>query len=472
LVISATATAGTQTFSSITAAGIETLTVNLQGLTTTASKAVSGITMDISAAPQNLTVTSNALATTLGTVIADSLTTTGVAGSLTATLSSTLVAGATFTGNTTQPSYITTSGNADIITTGSANDAIYVPATATTASWRLDGGLGNDTYSLATTNSAGSVITDAGGVDVLVLTGSAANISGMNNGGTLASMGIDQIFYTGTNVVTVGTNQLGAQAINGISSGATPVITLAAAGTMNVSSLVVTQIAAGSYLSAAGVATTSAGVAVTGFTLNGSSGADSVVGSALPDTIAGLAGADTITGGAGADTISGGSGKDIIYTSASSSTLTSSDLDVISLIFGDTQAYTSNATTVSVTQADVIYGMGLSDVITLASTTATMAYTATGSAATGVFTAVSVVTANTAAGSNTAFIGRGTYDATNGSFTWSSSGLDSLVVYDQDSSLATIDAVAIVLVGYATTTVASIAIGSGGGLNMTLGAPA
>jgi len=419
LVISATATAGTQTFSSIATPGIETLTVNLQGLSTTTSKAVSGITMDISAAPQNLTVTSNALATTLGTVVADSLTTTGVAGSLTATLSSTLVAGATFTGNTTQPSYITTSGNADIITTGSANDAIYVPATSTTASWRLDGGLGNDTYSLATTNSAGSVITDAGGVDVLVLT-AASNISGMNSGGTLASMGIDQIFYTGTNINTVASNQLGAQAINAVNgSSGVPVFTLSGAGTLNVSSLVTTQIAAGSYLSASGTATTGAGVAVTGFTLNGSASTDSVVGSALPDTIAGLASADTITGGAGADTISGGAGKDIIYTSASSGTLTSSDLDVISLIFGDTQAYTSAATTVSVTQADVIYGMGTSDVITLASTTATMAYTATGSAATGVFTIVTYTAAQTAAASNTAFIGRGTYDATNGSFTWS-----------------------------------------------------
>jgi hypothetical protein len=99
-----------------------------------------------------------------------------------------------------------------------------------------------------------------------------------------------------------------------------------------------------------------------------------------------------------------------------------------------------------------------------------MAYTATGTAADGVFTAVSVVTASTAGASNTAFVGRGTYDATNLSFTWNASGLDSLVVYDQNSALATIDSVAIVLIGYATTTAPGIAI-AGGTLNLTLGAP-
>jgi len=475
LVISATATAGTQTFSSITAAGIETLTVNLQGLTTTASKAVSGITMDISAAPQNLTVTSSALATTLGTVTADSLTTTGVAGSLTATLNANLVAGATFTGNTTQPSYITTSGNADIITTGSANDAIYVPATSTTASWRLDGGLGNDTYSLATTDSAGSVITDAGGVDVLVLTGtsSAHNIAGMNNGGTLATMGIDQIFYTGTNVTTVASNQLGAQAINAVNgSTSIPTFTLSTAGgTMNVSSLVVTQIAAGSYLSAAGVATTGAGVAVTGFTLNGSAVADSIVGSALPDTISGLVGADTIVGGAGADTISGGAGRDVISVTASLSTTASTDIDVISLVFGDTETYTSAATTVSVTTADVYYGLSQSDVIFLSSS-GTMTYTAlTATAVANSFISTVVYTAAaTAVAENSGFFGRGTYDATNGSFTWNASGNDTLFAYDSTSANSSITTQAVVLVG---TTVLSTAAPTlavtAAGMTITLG---
>jgi hypothetical protein len=302
LVISATATAGTQTFGTIATPGIETLTVNLQGLTTTASKAVTSIAMDISAATQALTVTSNAIATNVGTVTADSLNTTGVVGTLTAVMNTNLVGGATFTGNTTQPSYITTGGYADLVTTGSANDAIYVPASSTTSSWQLSGGLGNDTYSLATTNSAGSVITDTGGVDTLVLTGATAIISGMNNGGTLASMGVDVLVTNGTGAVTVAPGQIGSQTINVLTATTqTPQFTLSAGGALNVSGATLTAAAAGA-LNADGTAIT-ATLASTAFLLNGSASADTITGSTGADTITGGASADTITTSGGADQI-------------------------------------------------------------------------------------------------------------------------------------------------------------------------
>ena len=334
LVISATATAGTQTFGSITAPGIETLTVNLQGLTTTATKAVSNITMDINAGTQALTVTSNALATTLGTVTADSLTTTGVAGTLGATLSTNLVGGATFTGNTTQASFITGTGFADIITTGSGNDAIYEAAGSTVSSANLNGGLGNDTYSLASTNSAGTVITDVGGTDTLVLTGATANISGMNNGGTLASMGIDQLIVTGGSTVTVAGGQITGTLPVSLVAGTTAVnFTLGTPGVLNLSSLVLTNTPA--YLTAAGAAATpgTAGV-VTGALSTGSSGADSITGTTGTDTITGGGGADVLVGGTGtntynfasaanlaAATVTGGAGTDIIAITGDAVTL-------------------------------------------------------------------------------------------------------------------------------------------------------
>ena len=441
LVISATATAGTQTWGSVTAAGIEKLTLNLQGLTTTATKAVNGVTMDISAATQALIVNSNALATTLGTVTADSLTTTGVAGSLTATMSTNLVGGATFTGNTTQPSYITTGGYADLVTTGSANDAIYVPASSTTSSWQLNGGLGNDTYSLATTNSAGSVIIDTGGVDVLVLTGTSSNISGMNNGGTLASMGIDQLFYTGTNVITVGSNQLGAQAINAVNgSTGVPVFTLAASGTLNVSALVPTQIAAGSYMSATGVATTGAGVAVTAYTLNGSTGADTIVSGSFSDTITGGAGADTITVGSGTDQIN------ILSASGAGG--------------GHSGTFaTQAANSISTTTFDVISGVAVGDVIKFTTAYTGAAGAAAGLVANGTAVGTSVLTGNGGTptlASNTISIIQGTYTASTSTFVGSATGTDSLFVYDSDAALGTTAYEAVVLVGYVPVTVTGI----------------
>jgi hypothetical protein len=348
VVISATATAGTQTFGTITAPGIESLTVNLQGLTTTATKAVTSITMDINAAPQALTVTSNALATTLGTVTADSLNTTGVVGTLGATLSTNLVGGATFTGNTTQASFIIGSGFADLITTGSGNDAIYEAAGSTVSSANLNAGLGNDTYSLASTNSAGTVITDAGGVDTLTLTGATANISGMNNGGTLASMGIDVLVTNGAGVVTVASNQIGAQTINTLATTAqTPAFTLAASGVLNVSSAVVTAAAAGALTSTGGALTQT--LATTAFILNGSSGADTITGSALVDTITGGAGADRIDGGLGNDRFAFAGTTDTGVATAGATSTTTATMDIYTVNAGDTIALANTADVVATT---------------------------------------------------------------------------------------------------------------------------
>jgi hypothetical protein len=388
VVISATATAGTQTFGSITAPGIETLTVNLQGLTTTATKAVSNITMDINAGTQALTVTSNALATTLGTVTADSLNTTGVVGTLGATLSTNLVGGATFTGNTTQASFITGSGFADLITTGSGNDAIYEAAGSTVSSANLNAGLGNDTYSLASTNSAGTVITDAGGTDTLVLTGATANISGMNNGGTLASMGIDRLIVTGGSTVTVAGGQITGTLPVNLVEGVTPVnFTLGTSGVLNLSSLDLT--AGLTYLTATGAAATAgtAGV-VAGALSTGTTGADSITGTSGTDTITGGGGADVLVGGNGtnmfnfasaanlaAATVTGGTGTDTIAITGDAVTLVDANftathtlLEALTLGTGTT-ATTLGAAAVAAGIATVNTGTGATTITATAPVT-------------------------------------------------------------------------------------------------------
>ena len=446
LVVSATLAAGTQTFGSIATPGIETLTVNLQGLTTTATKAVSNITMDINAGTQALTVTSNALATTLGTVTADSLNTTGVAGTLGATLSTNLVGGATFTGNTTQASFITGSGFADLITTGSGNDAIYVAAGSTVSSANLNAGLGNDTYSLASTNSAGTVITDAGGTDTLVLTGATANISGMNNGGTLASMGIDVLVTNGAGVVTVGTNQIGAQTINTIAASAqTPAFTLAAAGTLNVSGVTATAAALGA-LTATGAASTQT-LAATSFILTGTANADTIVSGSLGDTINSLGGADVITLGSGTDTVNIRAGANGAVNSGDSGTHA-----------------TLLVNTRTTTDLDIISGAAVGDRIQLSA--ATGQYTGAAGAALGLIANGSAVatTLNTTAGlDNGIVIVQGTYTGgTTNTFVGAVGGLDSYLVYDANATVGASVFEAIVLVGYVPASVTGI--GGAGGL--------
>jgi Ca2+-binding RTX toxin-like protein len=174
---------------------------------------------------------------------------------------------------------------------------------ATSANSLVTGGLGSDTYATAETDVEGLVITDAGGAaDTLLLQGATADLSGVNGGATLAAMGIEQLVYsTDSGVITVAPGQLGAQAINAANGvGGTAEFTLGTAGALNASGLVVTQLAAGAYLSAAGAAS-AAGVAVTDFELNGSAGDDTITGSALVDVIDGGDGTDTMTGNGGVD---------------------------------------------------------------------------------------------------------------------------------------------------------------------------
>jgi Ca2+-binding RTX toxin-like protein len=291
-----------------------------------------------------LTVTSSALATTLGTVTADSINTTGVAGTLTAAFTPG-IASAVFTGSTTAASYITGTGNNDLITTGSAADAIYIPALGTGVV-NLTGGLGNDTYSFATTTLAGASITDTGGsADTLIFTGATSNTLTLNAGATFTAIGIDQIVVA-AGVNTVAPGQIGAQTIN-LAGGGTAIFTLGSAGTLNLSTATFTAIPTASLpLTAAGVAVAGTAVgAVTALTLNGTSGNDVIVGSALPDTINAGNGTNSFTGGLGADAMTGGTGVDTFIFAAGDN--------------GPATAAVADRVDAFTTTVDIIRGMGV-----------------------------------------------------------------------------------------------------------------
>jgi hypothetical protein len=346
LVVTQSLAAGTVT--SITTPGIETLTVNLGGTSGGTTAKTTSIAMDISGATQALTVTS-AVPVVLTAVTADSLNTTGVLGSLTATFNVLSLGGSSFTGSTTQASFVTGTGFADVITTGSGNDAIYVAAGGDAAnSAILTGGLGNDTYSLLSITSGGTQITDTGGTDTLVLTGAGANISGMNNGATLTTMGIDQLIVTGGTTVTVAGGQITGTLPVSLVTGTTAVnFTLGTPGVLDLSSLNLANTPA--YLTAAGAAATAGTVGVvTGAVSTGSTGADSITGTT---------GADTIIGGTGIDVLTGLDGNDT-YSFVGNSQLVTGNAAIDSIVDSagttDRILFTDTAATVTIAGTDIL----------------------------------------------------------------------------------------------------------------------
>ena len=337
LVVTAALAAGN--IGSISALGIETLTVNLGGTSgTTTSKTVGGITMSTNAATQAVTVNSNSSGNALGTVTADSLNTSSIAGTVSATLANNSQ-GSAYTGPSAFASNIISTGMGDIITTGSANDTIYTNATGnTTGSSNLNAGLGNDTYNFLHTTINNSQITDAQGTDSLLLSGATSNISGLNNGGSLIGAGIEQVIVTSGGVMSIATGQVtGAVAFNGIAGASlaitqTTVGTAAAPAITNISSATYGSI---NYLSNAGV--TTAGTAVTGTIVLGGSGVDSIVGGTLADAINGKGGADiiNISGGA-ADTITLGADESAPGTVGDTNkSITVENSDIVTLSAGD-----------------------------------------------------------------------------------------------------------------------------------------
>jgi Ca2+-binding RTX toxin-like protein len=351
--LTVTVTNAAANITSIAASSLETLIVNLGGTVgTTTTKSVGGITLATNAATQSVTVNSNAATTTLGTVTADSLNATGVAGIVTATLANG-ASGAVFTGPASTASYVIGNGLGEIITTGTANDAIYV-ATGTTGSANLTGGLGNDTYGFAHTTVNNSQITDTSGTDTLALiTGGASNIAGLNSGASLVTSGIEQVVVVTSGVMSVATGQItGAVAYNTSAAGGVLAITQTTVGTTAapaVLSLALATFPTFNYLDNAGTST--AGITLTGggTLLIGSTGVDSITGSTL---------ADTITGGTGADTLAGGSAADqFVYAASAAQLVTYAGADTTTANIERITDFTAAADSIRIVSGSLFAGI-------------------------------------------------------------------------------------------------------------------
>ena len=432
---------------------VNTLTINLGGTAgTTATKTLGNITMDVNANTQNLTITSNAAATTAGTLIADSITTTGVVGTFTGTLNTATVSnggtGSVFNGNATQASFITgTPGGNDIITTGSANDSI----TLGTGNNNANGGLGNDTYIFAGTTSGNTIVTDAGGTDTFAFTAAGGNASTINSGATFAAMSVERLMISTGQAITVAPSQVGAQNINGI-GGASVGLTLSASGALNASTLTFTQ--ANGVSATGGVIT---GVVPTAVALNGSTGADTIT---APTTVA-----TTILGGLGADTIALGThtavAHTVVYTTAATATVL------------DSGAYTAQVSNAAMTTTgfDVITGLVANDRILLRGP----GYTSTSVAQTDLVfdstAGTALLRTNTLASGTLTITGNqielvtGTYSASANTFVGAVGGADTLFIYDSNGATAVTAPSAVVLVGYVGTPTTSFS----GGVLVTFG---
>jgi len=150
----------------LTATGFETVAIS-SSAAATVTPAIGGVTLFDGAGTQSVTVTNALGGFTLGTVVADTLTTTGVTGAVSATLGNTS-SGAVFSGgngNTT----ITGTGLADQISVGSGTNVIT-------------GGAGSDSIILAASHS---------NVSKIVFSGAAAGLETAAAGTAAAALTAD-----------------------------------------------------------------------------------------------------------------------------------------------------------------------------------------------------------------------------------------------------------------------------------------
>jgi len=268
------------------ATGINTLTVTTSAASTV-TPALNGITMSTGAGTQAASITAaSAAGVTVGTFTGDSLNTSGVTGTVSATLANNSL-GTTFTGgngvNTivggAGPDSITTGSGADVITlTGGGNDIV-------------SSGAGNDLITTAV-GTGGTIILDGGaGTDTLVFNdGVATTVSSMQN--------FEQIVLTAN--TTLNRAQIPGSAIAStlaINTTATGVFRLTV--NMDTNSVNLTQPSFTAFTDAGGTLRTSPDTLATSvFTVNGTTGNDTITTrTTTNNTVDGLGGSDTLTFG-------------------------------------------------------------------------------------------------------------------------------------------------------------------------------
>ena len=178
----------------ITATGTETLTITSAAASTTTT-GINGIALFDGVGNQTVTVT-GAGNFTLGNVVADSLTTTGVTGTVTASLTQTS-GGAVFSGGAGATT-ITGSAGGDVITTGAGNDSV----TGGRGADSITLGVGTDTVLLAESSLTGAIA---------AVTAQADSITGFQLGTGNDKLNISTAFgYTAEALSTGNSNAIAA----------------------------------------------------------------------------------------------------------------------------------------------------------------------------------------------------------------------------------------------------------------------
>ena len=189
--------------------------------------------------------------------------------------------------------------------------------------------------------------------------------------------------------------------------------------------------------------TINAAAATKAVTITEYAGTNTITGSStVASTLTGGSGVDTIVGGAGNDVIVGGGGADVITGGAGADSITLSGTTAkfvnVSLQNFATNSGVNTATTIQTSELtstfDIVRGVAAGDKFQL-----------------GTFTpAVNLTATNLAGTDNVVNFARGTYDGTNGVFTFGAAGADTAVTHDTNtiSGAGNVAYETVILVGY------------------------
>ena len=209
---------------------------------------------------------------------------------------------------------LTGSSQADTINAGAGDDTINGFVGADT----VDGGAGVlDTIALTATSADLNSATNARIVNVEVVSAASAgsgvtiNLSAQTEGFTITGSGSGDTITAGSNNDTIaggGGNDtingfVGADRVDGGAGTDTIVLTATSAGLNSAADIHITTIEAVSAATAGASVAIDLSNQTEGFSITGSSSADTLIGGSGADTIVGFVGADTVDGGGGSDTI-------------------------------------------------------------------------------------------------------------------------------------------------------------------------
>ena len=235
-----------------------------------------------------------------------------------------------------QATFTATTGTDNSVLSTGADTVTVTNTTQINSTDIFNGGAGTDTIVIG--------VLDAG-VSVAL---SAAATNG--SAGFLSFEAIQFLNTSGTSTATFAAGQFGSGKIE---------LTSSFIGTASSQGVAINLAAAGSF-DASGFSFTTWTSGTDSFSLNGSTGTETIVGSSQADSIIGAAGNDNLSGGNGNDTIDGGTGNDRMSGGAGV------DFFITSAVGGSSTAATSNslAATISGSSVDnLIFDNGV-DIIT------------------------------------------------------------------------------------------------------------